>query len=325
MTRLAFTAIAGLLVATSIRAQEKKADTLTITVSGGKHDLRNVPVTVALSVPKSAAEATTFQVTRKDERGFLETQVSAPGLITESVPPADKSLVRRDLHFLLPELNAGETVTLSCVLGQPAHFRNPTYFYWQKSTKEHTDLEWIELDIRRRPVLRYMHRPYDDSTPENRNLSYKVFHHLYDPAGKRLVTNGGHTNEGVTDPKKLLYPHHRGLQMGWNKCTYGGGKKADTWHCQKDDHQSHEGIVRAEAGPIFGRHRILVDWHGPGKETFAKEERELTAYALPGGTLIEFAARVKTTGGKVKLDGDPQHAGFQFRAHNDVAAKTAKE
>jgi len=210
-------------------------------------------------------------------------------------------------------------------LGAPSPVPDPSFFVWQKPTKDHTDLDWMEVGLHRRPVLRYMHRPYDDSTPEARNLSYKVFHHVYDPTGKRLVTNGGHTSEGITDPKKLLYPHHRGLQMGWNKCTYGGGKKADTWHCQKDDHQSHEGIVRAEVGPIFGRHRILVDWHGPGKETFAKEERELTAYALPGGTLIEFAARVKTTGGKVKLDGDPQHAGFQFRAHNDVAAKTAKE
>jgi len=27
----------------------------------------------------------------------------------------------------------------------------------------------------------------------------------------------------------------------------------------------------------------------------------------------------------MKLDGDPQHAGFQFRAHNDVATKTAAQ
>src|SRR5262249_16462011 len=127
-------------------------------------------------------------------------------------------------------------------------------------------------------------------------------------------------------PKKLLYPHHRGLQMGWNKCSYADGKKkADTWHCQKDDHQSAEGTVYIAGGPVLGRHRVLVDWHGPGKEVFVKEERELTAYALPGGTLIDFAARLHTTGGKVKLDGDPQPAGFQFRGQNDVAEKTAKQ
>jgi hypothetical protein len=46
---------------------------------------------------------------------------------------------------------------------------------------------------------------------------------------------------------------------------------------------------------------------------------------MQGGTLIEFTSRLKTTGGKIKLDGDPQHAGFQFRAHNDVALKTKSQ
>jgi len=48
-----------------------------------------------------------------------------------------------------------------------------------------------------------------------------VFHHLYDPTGKRFVTNGGHTNDNITDAKKLLYPHHRGIMYGFNKCSYG--------------------------------------------------------------------------------------------------------
>src|SRR5262249_13756059 len=145
MTRLALSAIAGLLVASPLYAQEKKADTLTITVSGGKHDLRNVPVTVALSVPKSAADTTKAQLTRTDKESFLEAQVTAPSIITERVPPADKSLVRRDLHFVLHELKAGETATLSCVLGKPSAVPDPSYFVWQEATKEHTDLGWMEL------------------------------------------------------------------------------------------------------------------------------------------------------------------------------------
>jgi hypothetical protein len=58
---------------------------------------------------------------------------------------------------------------------------------------------------------------------------------------------------------------------------------------------------------------------------FAKEEREVTIYRVPGGTLVEWTSLLKTTGGDVKLDGDPQHAGFQFRAHNDVAAKSKNQ
>src|SRR5262249_6384697 len=46
---------------------------------------------------------------------------------------------------------------------------------------------------------------------------------------------------------------------------------------------------------------------------------------VPGGHLIEFASRVHSTVGPVKLDGDPQHAGFHFRADNEVAAKTKNQ
>jgi hypothetical protein len=248
-------------------------------------------------------------------------QLTAPGLLTEHIKPQDAKLVRRDLHFVLYEKqSSGSKVTLSF---SPA--RDPDIerlgFTW-KDTKG----EFADLFLGKRPVMRYMYKAYDDSNPDIRNRTYKVFHHLWDPAGKRFVTNGGHTNDDAKDAKtKLLYPHHRGLQMGFNRCSYGNGKKADTWHCQKDDHQSHEGFLNIEAGPVVGRHRVVVDWHGPKKEVFAKEAREMTVYNIPGGTLVEFASRLKTAGGKVKLDGDPQHAGFQFRAHNDVAAKTAKQ
>ena len=36
------------------------------------------------------------------------------------------------------------------------------------------------------PFLRYMDRPYDPSSTESREKSYKVFHHLYDPSRQAL-------------------------------------------------------------------------------------------------------------------------------------------
>src|SRR4051794_4909760 len=68
-----------------------------------------------------------------------------------------------------------------------------------------------------------------------------------------------------------------------------------------------------------------IAWHGPGKEVFATETRELTVYNVPGGQLVEFATRVRSQVGTVKLGGDPQHAGFHFRADNEVSEKTSKE
>ena len=58
---------------------------------------------------------------------------------------------------------------------------------------------------------------------------------------------------------------------------------------------------------------------------FAKELRELTAYRVTEGVLVEFASRLRSNGGKVKVDGDPQHAGFQFRASGEVAEKTKNQ
>jgi hypothetical protein len=161
-----------------------------------------------------------------------------------------------------------------------------------------------------------MYTTFDESSKEKRDLTYKVFHHLYDPSGERLVTNGAGAK---------LYPHHRGLYYGFNKITYGEGKKADTWHCTKGSHQAHVKFISAEAGPVLGRHRVGIAWHGDDGEVFAKEEREFTVYHVPGGQLVDFASRLYSNAGKVHLDGDPQHAGFQFRANPEVAEKTAKQ
>lgn len=282
----------------------------------------NAPLTIPLSVPEAWAKFDEVAVDVITGRDLAQTvgQLTAPGITTESIKPTKEGLVRRDLHVVLS----------SPCMGLQVHFKKTepqvSRFAWTEKKGE-----FAELILTRSgtftPYLRYMNRPYDASSKDAREKSYKVFHHLYDPTGKRFVTNGGFTNDNITDPKKLLYPHHRGIMYGFNKCTYGPGLKgkADTWHCTNDAHVAHEKTLSAEAGPVLGRHRVQLGWHGEKNEKFAEEERELTVYQVKGGTLVEFASRLKTTGGKIKLDGDPQHAGFQFRAHNDVAAATSKQ
>ncbi len=299
-------------------AQEKS---FTVTLQINKAITAPTPVCMPLTLP--AEMATWDMVFAPAGKGNVWGQLTAPGLFTEHIKATREKGVRRDLHLVLTEkdnLAAGAAITLEFKLLRLPDIYIPQ-FNWKDAKGQHADLMFGKA-----PVLRYMYKAYDDSSAAVRNQTYKVFHHLFDPAGKRLVTNGGHTSAGVTDPKKLLYPHHRGIQMGFSKTFYAGGKKkADTWHCQKDDHQSHQGFLKIEANYLLGRHRVAVDWHGAGKEVIVKEERELTVYKVPGGTLVEFASRLKAARGTVKLDGDPQHAGFQFRAHNDVAAKTAKQ
>ncbi len=301
---------------------------VTIEVQGSKQAAADVALCIPLNVPIALKRFNEIAVLVDLQANAAPLpvvgQLTMPSLTTESLLPAKDGMVRRDLHVVVPKLPANQTITLI------AKFENVNpqvdRFAWSDQRGLFRELAHSGSGVDT-PILRYMKRPFDDSSKEARDKSYKVFHHLFDPAGKRLVTNGGQADDDAGDPRKLLFPHHRGIMYAFNRCSYGPDlkKKADTWHCTGDAHVSHERHLGAEAGPLLGRHRVELNWHGEKKEVFAIEQRELTVYNLPGGTLVEFASRLKTAGGKVRLDGDPQHAGFQFRAHNDVAVKTAKQ
>jgi hypothetical protein len=220
-----------------------------------------------------------------------------------------------ELHFVLPNLRAGQFLrlkaTLSTQSNQPAS--RVERYDWRDDPGHQMDLMFGG-----RRVVTYHYERLDESTPASRVRTYKVFHHVFSPDGERIVTNG------LLDDPKVHSPHHRGIFYGFNRITYGDGKRADTWHCIKGAFQQNERFLASEQGPVLGRHRVLISWHGKDA-AFAEEVRELTVYHVAGGHLIEFASRLRSTSGRVRIDGDPQHAGFQFRAHNDVDAFTAQE
>src|SRR5579883_3067230 len=251
--------------------------TIHIVVEAGAIDRHNTVVTLPVTIPASSAGATTAILEDGSGRTLM-------GQIAGG----------RELRFILPELQAGTTAGYSVTFVREPSRTDPA-FAWKDEPND-----FAELSIGSRPVLRYMYKPLDESTKEARAETFKVYHHLYDPKGERLVTKG----------PGGLFPHHRGLFFGFNQVTYGEGRKTcDVWHCTGDAYQSHEKFLAQEAGPVFGRHVAAIAWHGVKKEVFATEERDLTAYALPGGTLVEFASEVRPAIAPVHLDGDPQHAG----------------
>ena len=181
--------------------------------------------------------------------------------------------------------------------------------------------KYVELRHGPRPVLRYVYRALDESSPQARYETNKVFHHLYDPSGKVLMTNGPTGDEPYS--KDVLYPHHRGLFYGFNRVTYGEGKQANLWGCAQGESQRHAKLLASGEDHDHGWHRLAIAWYGRDGEVFAREVRELTAYAAERGTLVEFASTLTTaTGEVVHLDGDPQHAGFQFRGSDEIDKKT---
>ena len=309
-SHLLLAVLCSCLPCTAVRAAEKTFD---LVVDAGKCDRANAPVRTLIALPAELAGAKTATLTTEDGKK-LAGQLTAPGLKASSAP-AQPDATMRELHFILPRLEKGKTLKLTAAVST-APAEGDT-FVWKD-----TPGEYAELSYAGKPVLRYMDKALDESSKGTREQTYKVFHHLYDPAGTQMVTKG----------PGGMFTHHRGLFYGFNRITCSDGSKADTWHCGGDAYLSHEGFLAQEAGPVLGRHLVAVAWHGKGKQVFAKEQREMTVYRVPGGHLVEFASRLATTGGKVKLDGDPQHAGFQFRANvataekpKDPAAKAGKD
>jgi hypothetical protein len=291
--------LAGLVLLGSSLAA---APLVTITITGGKDNLKNAIVVAPLPV-KPPADSDVIRLTAAD--GSSYSAQAAPSRLLA----ADSSGF--ELQIKVPELKPGQTLVLKGDLG--ASMQAKPVFAW----RETDGLE--ELTFGPRLVLRYFHKPFDPkATPpkmETGNPTSKPYHHLFAADGKTIVTNDA----------SGMYPHHRGIYYGFNNITYGD-KKADVWHCRKNEHTAHEKVLAAVGGWLFGRQTLQIGWIGQDGQPFASEKRELTVYNLnmwaEGSALIEFDSVLTTPLDKVHLDGDPQHAGFHFRANSKMEKNT---
>lgn len=295
----------ALAFATLASAESKQ---YTIKVNAGKHDRENTPVKAPISVP-SALKAGRVKLTLDGKE--IPAQLTLPSLLAKPAATAGEQAAA-EIVFVLPKLAAGETATLKAEVTDEAPSEgsgSKKTFAWNDTAGKYTDLTFDG-----QPVLRYMYASLDESSADARHATMKPYHHVYDPSGKRLLTKG----------PGGLFPHHRGLFLGFNRISYGpeGKQKADTWHCNKGEFTGHQSFASQETGPVLGRHVANINWFGQKADHFASEQREMTVYHVPGGALIEFASRLGSEVGPIKLDGDPQHAGFQFRATQDVPDKT---
>jgi membrane dipeptidase len=212
----------------------------------------------------------------------------------------------RQLTFVLPFVAANETRTISV---EPQSLTPLGEFTWHDDQSTQAQLQWGNS-----PVIQYNYEPLDEASPQRREETYKVYHHVFSADGKTLLTKG---NGG-------LYPHHRGIFFGYNRIRYDG-KTADVWHCNNGESQTHVAALEKIGGPVFGRDRNTISWNGKDGQPFAEETRQVTAYLIDGNTLIEFVSELRCSGSKVSLDGDPQHAGVQFRAAQSVADETKQK
>lgn len=303
--------ILSVLVVLLVAGVAPAMTSVSFTVSAGKHDRKNEPVCVPILLGEKMSA--TAAVAIKDQKGSVIAvgQLTYPDLLTESIPAESRSR-RFDLHFVLPRLEAGKSLDLVAEINEKDGKPGAEDFSF---VSEGTDKEqWTELRQGGRPVWRYMHTPWSGPAKDTGNPTSKVFHHVYDPSGKVKLTNGA---EGK-------FPHHRGVFYGFSRTNYGKNN-VDIWHCRGETHQAHVGFSNIATGPVLGRHIVEIAWNGTGKKRFATEKRELTAYRLPGGLLLEFVSKLTPSSEPIKLDGDPQHAGFHFRASQQVESKNEKQ
>ena len=177
-----------------------------------------------------------------------------------------------------------------------------TGFSWQDHKGEYLDLLYDG-----HKVTRYMYG-YDNSTPERLHLTYKPYHHVFDETGQKLLTKGPGGK----------YTHHRGIFIGWNKMVVGD-KRYDFWH-MKGVTQRHQKILEKTAGPQKASSKTLIHWIDPDGHVVIAEERQVTVYRSDAEEilLLDFVTQLKAGKQDVILNGDPEHAGFQYRPHNSV-------
>jgi hypothetical protein len=291
----------ALLFAAPVLADPPK----TVTVTGGKTDQAGVVCAVKLP---DGEQRPYHYLSTPDGKIYLA-QTAKPALLD----PQNKA---QYAVFVVPELKAGQTLNLT--VGPAFGLERATAYKFTPEKDGQTDLVLAD-SFGAVKVLSYFHPKHD---PKDHYYTFKPFHNVFDrytPPGLLL------TNSSAKTDKDGQFPHHRGLFFGFNRITYGDKKTADIWHGKDNVYAEHDEMLSTEAGMIFGRHRAAISWHGKDGQTFASEQREVTVTGTGGvGTLIDWSTVLSTKLDKVRLDGDPQHAGFHFRASQEVS-KNGKE
>jgi hypothetical protein len=87
-------------------------------------------------------------------------------------------------------------------------------------------------------------------------------------------------------------------------------------------HQVHQKFEELKAGPTMAQSTALIHWNAKDGKPMLVEHRRIIVYRQSDPTVImlDFLTELRAVRGDVLLDGDPEHAGIQYRAHNDVAA-----
>ena len=178
--------------------------------------------------------------------------------------------------------------------------------------------EHIDIIYKDRAVLRLM-TANDTSDEKAAHETYKVYAHVMDPTdpeNKRTLTKGAGSQ----------YTHHRGIYIGFSKANVDGVGGVDTWHMKSGVRQHFGKIIKQDVSDDEATLVVTIDWV-KNDEPLMSEERTFVVHKPEdnGAVLIDTSSKITATVGDTVLKGDPEHAGLQYRAHEEVVQnKSAK-
>jgi len=294
-----------------------EAEVIHLKVSGAKVDCFDVPVHSAIALPASFANVPVEEIAvslEQTSRGDM-VRVTGKRIPGQIVKGSDEKV---ELWWILPRIQASSKDGWLARLKRREK-KDKDILSWKGFSWNDKKDQYLDLLFDGRKVTRYMYA-LDRSTKQRVLETYKTFLHVFDAAGERLLTNGP---DGLHPYmiNKILYPHHRGIFIGWNRLEFEG-KRYDFWHMGEQGRvQKAERFLELTAGPVFARSNSLVHWNDKDGRTIIAEQRKTTVFrqSEPTILLLDFVTELKAVSGDVFLNGDPEHAGFQYRPHDDVA------
>ena len=177
------------------------------------------------------------------------------------------------------------------------------------SLDEHTG-DCVDVNYGGKTVARYCFA-YQPDTPESLHQTYKPYLHIFDAAGEKPITKGAGGQ----------YTHHRGIFIGWSKIRHEGNTY-DRWHMRGGE-IVHKEFLKEQADSDHATITSRTEWHGKDRTSILSEKRTMTVRKGVGPVrlIVDFQSELTPTGSKVVLNGDPEHAGIQFRPSNNVDRK----
>jgi hypothetical protein len=254
---------------------------------------KDVPVCVKIDLPADLASSAA-----KDITVSVKPAAGGPAVPGQIVMNGKQA----ELWWVLPQAAAG-TAEWTAALTAGAYKGKDAFAF------EDTPGKQLDLKFDGRLVTRYMYA-FDRSTKAATFETYKPFTHVFDAEGKHVITKGAPGHD----------PHHRGIFIGWCDVKVGAAKY-DFWSMGGGSAQVHRKFLGLTAGPVLARSTALIEWVDKDDKPIITEERQTTCFRQPASAvmLMDFRSKLTATAGDLTLDGNVEHAGFHYRAHNDVA------